>query len=398
VTATLIAAVVAVAVFGFGSSPARGSAAVKGDLRGVSRPGGTTGAAGATGAAGITGATGGSPPEECQYGTAGPSGWVGTTDSPMHDCSETSVDATPATLSEAFRERVVLPRTSLVESSGAPSTSRLGDCVREDICALSISYPEHGLYVSYDKWSDFPTEADAEGNANANLPDGEVLHLDGVPVPVLGNLNVDGFVMLRFNWRDTEIEVGGFENAGALVDIAQSMLDQLSGDSPKPLTAAAGVDLFPMVLPQTQIDPSDASKELGAPVVLPDTATVHPSDATSVREEGQCPGPAGYKMTKAGGDANCVVWVDFPAKSLTIVYKRPAPFGAGEMTDGTRITGARLVDFGGVNALEVQRNAEGQSPGWFQFALDDQLQVTISGDYDTEALRSIAQSIVDRSK
>ncbi len=301
-------------------------------------------------------------------------------------------------LSDELGKPVVLPRTSFVQPSDAEWAWTEGDCSRgPNWCRVTIWFPAHGLAVSYyQQGSSVTTRFDLERIAHhVRFGDGHVVDLNGVPALLIENQDGEGLGSIAFYWHGLGMEVDAYENAGVLTDLAQSMLDQLRGTSSGPFTASPGVDLFPIVEPSTQVDVSDASATLGAPVVLPDTAAVQPSDAASAWAEGQCPHPS---VSSADGFSGCAVWVKFPAKSLTIVYERPGGSGTGiDPTQLKQESGAHVVDLGGVPALAIDRNAQGPNPGWLDFALNG-TRVIISGDYDTPTLQAIAQSIVDRSK
>jgi len=298
-----------------------------------------------------------------------------------------------AALSDELGKPVVLPRTSFVQPSDAESAWTEGDC--SHFCDIRILFPTHGLTVSYYSSPGKPdSRAGFEEVArNVRFGDGDAIDLDGVPAILIMNADPMGLGSIAFLWNGMRIEVDGFENADVLTDLARSMLDQLRGTSSGPFTAQPGVDFFPIVPPK-QIDLSHASATLGQPVVLPDTAAVQPSDAATAWAEGQCPHAS---TSSSDGHSGCAVWVKFPAKSLTIVYERPGGIGSGMDERVTEMSGAHLVDMGGLSALAVDRNAEGRSPGWFEFAIDG-TRVIIRGDHDAATLQAIARSIVDRSK
>jgi hypothetical protein len=293
-------------------------------------------------------------------------------------------------VSAAFGEPVVMPKTAFLQ----PSDAQGWQANRNE---AEVWFPTAALSVTYlgpAPWPDSRAEFE-EVARNVRFGDGEVVDLNGVPAVVIENQDAIGLGSIVFVWHDTRIEIDGFENAAILIDLAQSIVDQLQGTSSGPFTASPGVDFFPVVAPQEQIGVADTSATLGAPIVLPDTAAVQPSDAASAADEGQCPHAT---ASSADGVSGCAVWVRFPHKSLTIVYERPGGSRAG-VADGQveAIPGAHLVDLGGEQALAIDRNAEGPSPGWIEFAIGG-TRVILSGDYDAATLQSMAQSIVDRSK
>ena len=121
---------------------------------------------------------------------------------------------------------------------------------------------------------------------------------------------------------------------------------------------------------------SDASTTLGSAVVLPDTAVVRPSDASSEARALDCP----------SDDARypCVVGVSFPTQSIWIQYVRPFPAedawrylhgDPGVWFDNPSWSGVAFVTGGTV--IEV---------------------FTRPGSYGEADVQAIAQSILDRSK
>ena len=298
-----------------------------------------------------------------------------------------------AALSAELGKQVVLPRTPFLQPSDAKSAWVHGDC--SHFCDVQIVFPDHALTVSYYSSPGMPdSRAGFEQVAqNVRFGDGDAIDLGGVPGILIMNADPMGMGSIAFLWHGMKIYIFGFENAGVLTDLARSMLDQLRGTSSGPFTAAPGVDFFPIVPPQKQVDLSDVSATLGQPVVLPDTAAVQPSDAATAWAKGQCPHAT---ASSSDGHSGCAVWVKFPAKSLTIVYERPGGSGPGaDQLD--QMSGAHLVDLRGAQALAVDRNAEGSSPGWLEFAIGG-TRVIIRGDHDTATLTAIGQSIIDRSK
>jgi hypothetical protein len=138
--------------------------------------------------------------------------------------------------------------------------------------------------------------------------------------------------------------------------------------------------------PPGSITLAGASRRLGAPVVLPDTALVQPADAAAtVRVVGVVGTPV-------------EVSVSFPAQKLTISYIRPAPddalavYRAGVSQSNS---GARIVDLGGPPALFVEQ--QDTTPGWIEFVTGG-TEVVVQGEYDEGTLATVAQSIVDRSR
>jgi hypothetical protein len=135
---------------------------------------------------------------------------------------------------------------------------------------------------------------------------------------------------------------------------------------------------------------SDASTALGAPVVLPNTDFVQPSDA------------APQARTPGCSADSCAIFVSFPAQALGISYTRPAPFAdpraqwaAEVQTAAAHHAKAQLVDLNGVpgDYIDYPRVKR-----LIQFVTGDTwIVVGGPGDYDKATLQAVAQSIVDRS-
>ncbi len=135
---------------------------------------------------------------------------------------------------------------------------------------------------------------------------------------------------------------------------------------------------------------ADASKILGAPVVLPDTALVTPSDADKTVETVCVP----KDDTVDPGAGGCQVRVSFPAAGLTVTYAT-FPGMQSLRTSYEQIeqqnSGAELLSLGGVQALFVP-----QKESWIEFELGG-TEISVEGAYDKATLESVAQSIVDRA-
>lgn len=134
---------------------------------------------------------------------------------------------------------------------------------------------------------------------------------------------------------------------------------------------------------------SDASTALGAPVVLPNTDFVQPSDA------------APQARTPGCSADSCAIFVSFPAQSLGINYTRPAPFpdpraqwAADVQTAPAHHAEAQLVDLNGIPGDYIDY------PGvkrLIEFVIGDTWVVVGGpGDYDKATLQAAAQSIVDQ--
>jgi hypothetical protein len=134
---------------------------------------------------------------------------------------------------------------------------------------------------------------------------------------------------------------------------------------------------------------SHASSALGAPVVLPSTDLVQPSDAASQAWTVDC------------SQSSCEVDLSFPAQALGISYTHPAPFAdpraqwdADVKSAGAHHAQAELVDLNGTPGDYVDYHGVKRL---VEFVADGTWVVVAGKDYDEATLQSIAQSIVDRS-
>jgi hypothetical protein len=138
---------------------------------------------------------------------------------------------------------------------------------------------------------------------------------------------------------------------------------------------------------------ADASAALGAPLVLPNTELVQPTDAASEVRTEDC-------STSA-----CTIYVSFPAQSLGIRYTRPAPFPdpSAQWEEDVKSAGshhaqAELVDLNGtpgdyIDYPGVKSLVEFVANGTWIIVYGDTY-----GEHDELTLQSVAQSIVDRSR
>jgi hypothetical protein len=205
----------------------------------------------------------------------------------------------------------------------------------------------------------------------------EVLDLNGVPAFFATgdySAGTHGSPSVEFILGDTAFTIYGRRRKATLLAIADLILRQ----TPRP----------------AELSLSDASTTLGAPIVLPKTQLVQPSDAARLasvacRPEGTAATP-------------CQVTVGFPSLKvhyvpLTIRYLRPVRANlAASYNDVIRqIKGAKFISIAGEQALFVPR-LQGAYPGWLEFVAGG-TDVTAQGNYDEATLRAIAESILTQA-
>lgn len=176
----------------------------------------------------------------------------------------------------------------------------------------------------------------------------------------------------------TEVRVFGHNDQTALVSVATSILDQMPPSARAGLGSPGSPDSIPL---------EDVPIALHAPLVLPDTPVVQPSEAAPVAAT-DCPTGA-HTSSPA-----CQVTVDFPSQGLTIRYSRPT--SADPVASYQKVvrenTSAKIVSVNRVPALLVV----GQ-PSSIELVAG-RTDVTVRGNYDAVPLQVIAESILDRSR
>jgi hypothetical protein len=136
-----------------------------------------------------------------------------------------------------------------------------------------------------------------------------------------------------------------------------------------------------------QVTLSQATRTLGAPIVLPHASLAAPPDAGAVWAETP-PGAA-------------LVAVTFPLAGLIVLYQHPAEFtdpAARFAAIAHGKPGFHVVELNGVAGLAIDQNSDstGDNFGSIEFVSGGN-SVTVMGRYDEATLRAVAQSIVDRS-
>lgn len=137
-----------------------------------------------------------------------------------------------------------------------------------------------------------------------------------------------------------------------------------------------------------QVSLAEATKAFGAPIVLPDTALVAPSDAGAVWLQSQLPGDPAAAIA-------------FPGPQIIVQYlpnQSPEAPLAQYTAMAKGLSDAQVVDLGGVPALAIAQNSDstGANFGSIEFVIGG-TQIAVLGHYDEETLQAVAQSIVDRS-
>ncbi len=286
---------------------------------------------------------------------------------------------------------VALPATSLVQPGDARSATAEIVCPAitaeiDGTCFVTVEFPSDSLTVEFwrpsgaprqDQLADTVRQANEEIGRHPGSGQAELLDLNGVPARFLSgdySFGPQGSGSIDFLVGDMRVTVYGSQTESALEAAAQSVLDK----TPSPV--------------QTPL--ADASSVLGAPIVLPDTESVHPADAAPTATT-ECP-------PQPSTTVPCQVTVEFPALAtyyvpLTIRYLRPAQADpvATYRNIAQQVNGAKIVSVSGVSALFVPGYGT-TYPSWIEFAAGG-TDITVQGIYDETTLEAMAQSILDRS-
>jgi hypothetical protein len=141
---------------------------------------------------------------------------------------------------------------------------------------------------------------------------------------------------------------------------------------------------------------ADATAMLGAPIVLPNTTLIQPSDAGPVWEAGK------------GAPSPTIVAVTFPSQGVIVEYWRPAPSDgsaahfqamAQSMPSPSGASEGQVITLsGGVPALAVQQNSDdtGHNFGSIIFNMAGS-EVRVMGHNDEATLQAMALSILNQS-
>lgn len=329
-----------------------------------------------------------SPPTQVT-GPAGPTGWAGpvTVAHPLGNGPKITL----AEAAAAIGQPVVLPHTSLLGPGDVGAVFAWSHDVRG---IVAVTYPAQVLYVEYSEPAPFADPAHVYAvMAKETVPGSKVIELSGRPAIVIhGNDSITGTnpYTVMFQINGLEISVVGEQDKARLESIAKSIIDR----SPRSRRKPPGFNLLP-ALALKRVALRTASRRLGTAIPLPGLRFLKRSTAGEGWESGHCP-PSGRRA--------CMILIPFPAESVSLIYQRPGlgwprtraqyEVEAKHMRKGE----AEVIDLGGVPALAIDENIAGQhNPGSIAFVVAG-TRVVVAGRRSTEALRAIAQSIVDRSK
>ena len=149
--------------------------------------------------------------------------------------------------------------------------------------------------------------------------------------------------------------------------------------------------------PATPFPVGDASKEFGAPVILPNTSLLQPSDAASTAYEQWCPAP-----TPGASEPLCQVDVQFPAQAATISYSRWPPVSSDPLADyqaqlqTSTDPGKQIVYLSGIPALLLPKDVTNNGSS-IEFMLGKVTITVFARNYDGSQTQELAQSIVDQA-
>ncbi len=281
----------------------------------------------------------------------------------------------------AIGPALVLPETSLVGPSDAGPVW-MSNVDPQTAVTVAVTFPRQGMFIDY-SWP-APYADPAAGYRSLvqdNRPNFHLIDLEGLPALAIDQNSDDtgqNFGVVAFTVGSTEIRVFGHNDQTTLASVATSILDQM----PSSARAGSGSPGSP-----DSISLQDVPIALHAPLVLPDTPLVQPSEAAPMAAT-NCPTVA-HTSNPA-----CQVTVAFPSPGLTVRYARPAP--ADPVASYQKVvqenSSAQIVSVNGVPALLVV----GQ-PSSIELVAG-RTYVTVRGSYDAAPLKAIAESILDRSR
>ena len=161
-----------------------------------------------------------------------------------------------------------------------------------------------------------------------------------------------------------------------------------------------GVLALPAHVARKRIHLDEASAVLGAPIVLPRTSLVVPSDSHTIWGIGECPKHPGRAREPASG---CRISVLFPAQSLSVTYrvstsKQPLAVYRSYLRD--KGVNGKIIDLDGTPALMIKTSQPGRPHSrplyWLSFVVD-RTQVDVVGLQSASTLKAVARSIVVRA-
>lgn len=287
---------------------------------------------------------------------------------------------------------VALPATPTAQAADASSATAGAVCPAitpeiDGTCIVTVRFGSASLSVEYwrpsgapfqNQLADVVREEKAEAARHPGSGQVALLDLNGVPARYLSgdySMGPEGTGSIDFLvGPHMRVVVYGKQSETRLEAAAQSIVDR----TPFPRHATL----------------ADASSVLGAPIVLPDTDAVHPTDAAPTAET-EC-------LSQPNQSVPCQVTVEFPTHAkyyvpLTIRYLRPveADPAARYRHIAKQVKDAKVISLSGVPALFVP--GPGISyPSWIEFVAGG-TDVTVQGIDDEATLEAMAQSIIDRS-
>lgn len=134
-----------------------------------------------------------------------------------------------------------------------------------------------------------------------------------------------------------------------------------------------------------------ASADLGAPVILPNSALVKPSDAE-----------AAWTSPMDKQSVEKTVAVTFPSQGVIVQYTRPAPSNGSAahfQAVAQGIPMAKVIRLaGGVPAMAVKQNVDQTHANFGLIAFNvGGSEIRVMGHYGRATLQRVAQSILERS-
>src|SRR5579862_595425 len=333
--------------------------------------------------------TGGTSPHRSGSGNSGhpgPTGPPGPTGSsqgpPPATVAHPLMSGKRVTLAEAgaaIGERVVLPDTALIRPNDVGPVWAWSHDTR---AIAAVTYPAQRLFIDYSRPLPFVDPLRVYTGWSKRNRSFQVIRIGGIPAQWVRRNDGTGDNDIDFQIDDLDIRVTGPYGKATLRSVAQSIVDRSSPPNDP------GNNLLPSApLSKTPVGIGEASRALGASIVLPARALV-PRFHAHAWSAGTCP-PHGRRR--------CLIWVKLP--KLTLLYEHPSPWPRSAYRRLAKISPRfKLLSLDGVPALVIpQRRRNGWIPGSIDFIVGG-VRIVVSGYYGPERMQAIGRSIVERAK
>jgi hypothetical protein len=330
---------------------------------------------------------GGTSPHRSTSGTSGPPGQTGSKGpiGPPGPAPATVTDpltagkrVTLAEASAAIGQPVVLPDTPLIRPRDAGPVWAWSHDTR---AIAAVTYPAQRLFIDYSRPFAFVDPLRVYTGWSKRNRSFQVTRIRGIPAQWVRGNDGTGNNDVDFQLDDLDISVTGPYGKATLRSVAQSIVDRSNRPNDP------GNNLLPSApLPKTPVAIGEASKALGATIVLPARSRV-PRLHLHAWLAGKCP---------PHGRPRCLIWVKLP--KLTLFYEHPTPWPRSAYRQLVKMSPRfRLVELAGSPALMRPWQKEGKIPASLDFIVGG-IRIVVWGRYGAADLHAIAASIINNSR